>query len=99
LSKSVVIAEEKRNLGKAATSERGGPRGFRPTFGIASIMLLTLVFAVMASAAQHFVQAVSKGSSSKAPFVFATLTLPVVALLGVSLTRFVVRKWVSDRGK
>ena len=74
------------------------PERLRPTFGMASILLLTLVFAVMASAAQHLVQAVSKGSSGKAPFVFATLTLPVVALLGVSLVRGLVRKWASRGG-
>ncbi len=51
------------------------------------MLLVTLVCAVMASATQHLMQAISKGSSGKAPFVIATLTLPVVALLGVSLTR------------
>lgn len=73
-------------------------RRFRPTFSIASVLLLTLVLAVMASAGKQLVQAVSKGSTGKAPFVFATLTLPMFALLGVSLTRYLVLK-VTRRHK
>ena len=62
-------------------------------FGIASIMLLTLVCAVMASATNYLLRAVSQGASGKVPFVIATLTLPLVALLGVSLAHGLYQAW------
>lgn len=67
-------------------------------FSIASLMLTTLVFAVMASATHHLLRAVTAGGTSKAPFVIATLTLPIGALLVISFGVGGWRWWRSRTG-
>ena len=71
-------------------------RSALPRFGIGSILLVTIVFAVMGAAMRQFVLAVQRGSSPRAVFVIFTLAAPmiVVAALG---SFYRVLDWIGRR--
>ena len=70
-----------------------GPTSW-PRYGIGSMMLVTVIFAVMAASARQLVVAVRHGSSPKAFFVIFTLAAPMLAVVAISVFRQVA-SWLS----
>lgn len=65
--------------------EDDGPPRWR--FGLFSLMLAMLVFAVVGAAGNQLLRAVSQGTSPRAVFVMFTLIAPVMLVTVVSLAR------------
>ena len=75
--------------------EADGPPRWR--FGLFSLMLAMLVFAVVAAAGNQLLHAVDQGTSPRAVFVMFTLIAPVMLVTVVSLVRGLA-VWIRSRG-
>ncbi len=74
------------------------PKPWQPRFGLAGLMMVMLVLAVVAAAASYMVRAQEGGQSLKLAFILFTLAAPVLLMVAVSLLRQVV-VWISRRGR
>ena len=68
---------------------------WQPRFGLASMMLVMLVFCVMGSAGFYLVRAVRQGTSLKAVFIIFTLAAPMLLLVVLSTYRQVLT-WIRQ---
>ncbi len=62
-----------------------------------SLMLVTTVCCLMAAAGNQMLKALRADNLPRSKFVMFTLTAPVIALVGISLTRFIWRMIVNRR--
>ena len=69
------------------------PTATRPRvrLSIWSLMLITTVCCFMAAAGNQLLKAIRSDNLPRSKFVMFTLTAPVIALVGISLLRFLVK--------
>jgi hypothetical protein len=71
---------------------------WQPKFGLATMMLVMLVFCVMAAAGSYLLRAVDAGTSPRAVFIIFTLAAPVLVVVALSAFRQCLR-WLDRPGR
>jgi hypothetical protein len=71
------------------------PNPWQPRFGIAGLLLVTLVFAVVAAAASYLARSYREGGEAGAKFVFLMFILagPPILLVIVALFRTLLQRY------
>ena len=72
------------------------PRPWQPRFGLGSMLLVMLVFAVMAAAGSYFVRALDGQREFRPTFIIFTLVAPVALLVVLSFLRWI---WILVRSR
>ncbi len=72
--------------------QRSGP--WQPKFGLAAMMLATLVVCVMGAASYYLVRAQIFGTGGRALFVVFVVAAPVVLVVALSLSRWLLQ-WID----
>lgn len=88
-------------LGTQSMREDGrptGPSGWQPRFSIHTMLMVTFVFSVMATAGSYMVRSLSQGGRpAHLVFIMFTLSAPTLMMIVVSLLRLCIVKLRSGQ--